>query len=480
MSLIKCSAVHRFCVALAAALAVLVPAFLAVPAADASTSAQVATGELYVFFGSGGEVACSAWVAQSANNSVIGTAGHCVRPYGQVPYKYLFYPDWSSSSQPYGAYTAGPSDVFVDSRFVGGDEAYDTAFIVVHPTPGSNPVGITVGGGLPISFNSAYNQNLTIYGYPGGASSLQTCGPNGTSTYTGGSWQSSDPAAMKMQNGCNFTDGASGGPWVNSSGQVVASTAQQIRDCLICGWYNSGTYLGSAAQSQFNAAQSQRIFNYIPWINQAHGLCLDAAAQTVYNNGGIIQIWQCNRGLNQQWGWNGHELVNLQSGLCLDANAGSDGSSGDKVQLWSCWDGANQQWIQQGTELVNAAHGLCLDAAAQTDGTYGGNVQLWTCVNDSNQQWTQSAPSPPPTSYQYNVANVGSGTLHERTGPGTQYAIVGNLPNGAAISILCQTTGTSVAGSNIWDKLTNGSYVSDAYTTTPNFNTWSPPIPHPC
>lgn len=100
-------------------------------------------------------------------------------------------------------------------------------------------------------------------------------------------------------------------------------------------------------------------------------------------------------------------------------------------------------------------------------------------------QWLYGLPAvggstPPPTSYQYNVTGVGSGTLHERTGPSVNDAVVGNLANGAAIGIVCQTTGSVVDGTDIWDELTNDTYVSDYYTTTPDFDTWSPPIPHPC
>jgi hypothetical protein len=100
-------------------------------------------------------------------------------------------------------------------------------------------------------------------------------------------------------------------------------------------------------------------------------------------------------------------------------------------------------------------------------------------------QWLYGLPAvggstPPPAYYAYNVTGVAPGTLHERSGPGTNYSITGNLANGATIDIVCQTTGTSVHGTDIWDKLTNNSYVSDDYTTTPVFDNWSPPIPHPC
>jgi hypothetical protein len=70
-----------------------------------------------------------------------------------------------------------------------------------------------------------------------------------------------------------------------------------------------------------------------------------------------------------------------------------------------------------------------------------------------------------------------SPSLNERSAPSTSSSVTGTLPDGSTIYIACQTTGTSVDGSAIWDQLANGSYVSDYWTTTPNFGTWSPPIP---
>lgn len=77
----------------------------------------------------------------------------------------------------------------------------------------------------------------------------------------------------------------------------------------------------------------------------------------------------------------------------------------------------------------------------------------------------------------YSVTGTGGVGLNERSGPGTSYSILRTLPEGAAIDIVCQTTGTSVNGSSIWDKLLDGGYVSDFYTTTPVFNGYSPGIP---
>ncbi|MET7291342.1 SH3 domain-containing protein [Streptomyces griseoloalbus] len=60
--------------------------------------------------------------------------------------------------------------------------------------------------------------------------------------------------------------------------------------------------------------------------------------------------------------------------------------------------------------------------------------------------------------------------LNVRSGPGTQYNIVRVLAEGASVPIYCQTPGTTVSGpygtSNIWDNVSNGEYVADAYVYT--------------
>jgi uncharacterized protein YraI len=60
--------------------------------------------------------------------------------------------------------------------------------------------------------------------------------------------------------------------------------------------------------------------------------------------------------------------------------------------------------------------------------------------------------------------------LNVRSGPGTDYTIVRVLPEGSRVPIYCQSPGTTVTGpygtSNIWDNISNGEYVSDAYVLT--------------
>ena len=57
--------------------------------------------------------------------------------------------------------------------------------------------------------------------------------------------------------------------------------------------------------------------------------------------------------------------------------------------------------------------------------------------------------------------------LNVRSGPSATAALVGTVPDGSTISVVCQSTGQNVAGTvrstAEWDRLSTGNYVSDAY-----------------
>lgn len=65
------------------------------------------------------------------------------------------------------------------------------------------------------------------------------------------------------------------------------------------------------------------------------------------------------------------------------------------------------------------------------------------------------------TGYPINTPNV-----HCRSGPGTGNAIKKTYAKGHAVTISCQTTGTNINGNNLWDKTSDGCYVSDYYVST--------------
>lgn len=71
------------------------------------------------------------------------------------------------------------------------------------------------------------------------------------------------------------------------------------------------------------------------------------------------------------------------------------------------------------------------------------------------------------TAPQGKVAVAAGNTLTVRSTPSTSGSPVGTLANGAVITLVCSTSGTSVNGNSTWYKLSNG-YVSAAYVTRTN------------
>ena len=66
--------------------------------------------------------------------------------------------------------------------------------------------------------------------------------------------------------------------------------------------------------------------------------------------------------------------------------------------------------------------------------------------------------------------------VRARTGPGPSFALVKVYPKGASVSAVCQTPGAVVRTTTVWDKLNNGSYVTDYYLDTPSRTGYSPPL----
>lgn len=78
----------------------------------------------------------------------------------------------------------------------------------------------------------------------------------------------------------------------------------------------------------------------------------------------------------------------------------------------------------------------------------------------------------------YSVSGTASvGHVNERNSP-TGGSVVTTDPEGTPLDITCQTTGDTVAGvDSVWDKLADGNYVSDLYTTTPGGRTFAGTFP---
>ncbi|HTF10380.1 MAG TPA: peptidoglycan DD-metalloendopeptidase family protein [Asanoa sp.] len=80
----------------------------------------------------------------------------------------------------------------------------------------------------------------------------------------------------------------------------------------------------------------------------------------------------------------------------------------------------------------------------------------------------------------HGTVNTAGTALTVRSGPGTSYASVGTVADGAGVTIQCQTNGTSVTGtygtSTIWDRIGTGRFISDAYVFT-GYDGFIPGVP---
>src|ERR1700691_3310781 len=60
--------------------------------------------------------------------------------------------------------------------------------------------------------------------------------------------------------------------------------------------------------------------------------------------------------------------------------------------------------------------------------------------------------------YQITMPDATSGLVNQRSGPGTNYPIVGTVSVGTTIDVVCQSTGTNIFGTSIWYQLSGGDY----------------------
>lgn len=75
----------------------------------------------------------------------------------------------------------------------------------------------------------------------------------------------------------------------------------------------------------------------------------------------------------------------------------------------------------------------------------------------------------------YTVTSDGS--LNARSGPSTSYPVVATYPSGAALSVVCQSSGQQVGSTSVWDRLTSGAWVSDRHVSTPSDTGFTTALP---
>jgi len=67
--------------------------------------------------------------------------------------------------------------------------------------------------------------------------------------------------------------------------------------------------------------------------------------------------------------------------------------------------------------------------------------------------------------------------LNARSAPSTSSPSVKSHQPGSTVKVICQTPGSTVGSTNVWDKLSDGTYVTDRYVSTPSNTGYSKPLP---
>jgi hypothetical protein len=129
--------------------------------------------------------------------------------------------------------------------------------------------------------------------------------------------------------GCNF-----GGCWKGSNG----TKAKRM--------FHNDMPIDDSIQRTVGDKIQERLAAFSPPIGalvNGGGKCLDVDAPQMRNNGGKVQVWDCNGQPQQQWSFRGNALVN-GGGKCLDVDAPQMRNNGGKVQVWDCNGQSQQQW----------------------------------------------------------------------------------------------------------------------------------------
>lgn len=193
-------------------------------ASQPSAASQVSTsytkypfrtmGKVFFRKDGGGLFVCSAAVIAAENRSVVWTAGHCVAEQGEENWhdRWIFVPAYQNGDAPMGRWAARTKATFV-SWYADGNRNYDLGAVVVERRDERQIASVT--GSLGWMFNAQRDFDYQEFGYPSAGNlfsgqNLWTC----ASPYAGGDGVGSNPGPRTSTNKCDFTAGASGGPWV--------------------------------------------------------------------------------------------------------------------------------------------------------------------------------------------------------------------------------------------------------------------------
>ncbi|WP_084678513.1 glycoside hydrolase domain-containing protein [Actinopolymorpha alba] len=127
--------------------------------------------------------------------------------------------------------------------------------------------------------------------------------------------------------------------------------------------------------------------------------------------------------------------------------------------------------------------GARLHVVCQTTGGRVASTPVWDKLADGGYVSDNYVSTPSKKGYSAPIPQcrypftVWTDALTVRSGPGTSYSVIGQIPYGGMAYIVCQRVGPKAGDSSVWDKLDNGGWVADWYTMTGGRPGFTKPIP---
>lgn len=208
-------------------------------------------GRVFFTTAEGGNASCSGTAVTSANESVVLTAGHCVKLNGAAHRNWVFVPAFDDGRRPFGTWVA--TRLLTTQQWNAREDInFDIAAAVVAPLDGRTLTDVV--GGQGVAFNQPRERQMFSFGYPAArpfdGSELIYC-----------SGRAFNDPVMTQDQGlrCDMTGGSSGGPWF-----------QGFQESTGLGWVNSvnsftydfapnfmfGPFFGNEAMAVYQAAQT--------------------------------------------------------------------------------------------------------------------------------------------------------------------------------------------------------------------------------
>ncbi|MFC8824735.1 trypsin-like serine peptidase [Streptomyces sp. NPDC057137] len=193
---------------------------------------------------------CSASAINSPSKQLVATAGHCVNTggangkAGQWMENWTYVPRYREGARPYGNFAAKEFRAFngwINSK----DFNWDVAMVTTWQGSGGKIVNVTGGHGLSYNYDRA--QAVTVFGYPvnrnGGQVQWWCTGTTKRVSLTDG----------RIEIGCDFGGGASGGPWLrNYSDSSGLGYINGVTSTITSNGWNRSSYFGDSVKQMFD------------------------------------------------------------------------------------------------------------------------------------------------------------------------------------------------------------------------------------